>query len=74
MILGFIYEYSNNFLYIILYHFLFNLINELLYSYMIINENTTYFIINGVVVSLFGFIYLLSIYLLVYKNRISENN
>lgn len=74
MILGFIYEYSNNFLYIILYHFLFNFINEFLYSYMIINENITYFIINGVVVSLFGFIYLLLIYLFVYKNRISENN
>ena len=61
-ILGFIYVYSKNMIYIIAYHFLFNFINQFLYSYIIINENLLAFIINGLIVYLLGAIYLLLIY------------
>lgn len=54
-------------IYIIAYHFLFNFINQFLYSYIIINENLLAFIINGLIVYLLGAIYLLLIYKLKFK-------
>ena len=59
-LLGFIYEWSEkNFLYICGYHFLFNLINQVLYTYMLnVGENYLFYV-NAVCVGAFGTVYLI---------------
>lgn len=69
-ILGFIYEYSEqNFLYISGYHFLFNLINQVLYVYMLKTDENYLFYVNAMCVGIFGALYLLFLVLLFRKTN-----
>ncbi len=62
-LLGFIYEYGEkNFFYIAGYHFLFNLINQVVYVYLLKVEEDYLFYINGICVALLGMIYLFILY------------
>lgn len=71
-LLGFIYEWSEkNFLYICGYHFLFNLINQVLYTYMLnVGENYLFYV-NAVCVGAFGAVYL--IFLLFLSKRVNKS-
>lgn len=70
-LLGFIYEWSEkNFLYICGYHFLFNLINQVLYIYMLNVEENYLFYVNAVCVGAFGAVYL--IFLLFLSKRVNK--
>lgn len=71
-LLGFIYEWSEkNFLYICGYHFLFNLINQILYTYMLnVGENYLFYV-NAVCVGAFGAVYL--IFLLFLSKRVNKS-
>lgn len=71
-LLGFIYEWSEkNFLYICGYHFLFNLINQVLYIYMLnVGENYLFYV-NAICVGVFGAIYL--IFLLFLSKRVNKS-
>lgn len=71
-LLGFIYEWSEkNFLYISGYHFLFNLINQVLYVYMLNVEENYLFYVNAVCVGAFGAIYL--IFLLFLSKKVNKS-
>ena len=71
-LLGFIYEWSEkNFLYICGYHFLFNLINQVLYVYMLNVEENYLFYVNAVCVGAFGAIYL--IFLLFLSKKVNKS-
>ena len=71
-LIGFIYEWSeNNFLYISGYHFLFNLINQVFYVYMLTGEENYLFYVNAICVGIFGAIYLSFLFFL--SNRINKS-
>lgn len=71
-LLGFIYEWNEkNFLYISGYHFLFNLINQVLYIYMLNAEENYLFYVNAVCVGAFGAIYL--IFLLFLSKKVNKS-
>ncbi len=71
-LLGFIYEWSEkNFLYISGYHFLFNLINQVLYTYMLNVGGNYLFYVNAVCVGAFGAVYL--IFLLFLSKRVNKS-
>lgn len=71
-LLGFIYEWSEkNLLYICGYHFLFNLINQVLYIYMLNAEENYLFYVNAVCIGAFGAVYL--IFLLFLSKRVNKS-
>ena len=74
LVLGFIYEFSeNNFIYIIIIHFLFNFLNKDLFLRLFNGTNDYIFYIVSIIVSLITLIYGLLIYFMYFKNRKINN-
>ena len=74
LVLGFVYEFSeNNFIYIIIIHFLFNFLNKDLFLRLFNGTNDYIFYIVSIIVSLITLIYGLLIYFMYFKNKKINN-
>ncbi|MDD6468288.1 MAG: CPBP family intramembrane metalloprotease [Bacilli bacterium] len=74
LVLGFVYEFSeNNFIYIMIIHFLFNFLNKDLFLRLFNGTNDYIFYIVSIIVSLITLIYGLLIYFMYFKNKKINN-
>lgn len=73
ILLGFIYCYTNSLVACIVFHFLFNGLNDFLFTHIYLVSNSLwYYLINAIVAVIVG-VYLLLVYLLKFKEKTSKS-